>query len=246
MSGAPKGFLEIQELRRQVGDTVILDGITLDVAQGEVVGVIGPSGSGKSSLLRCVAGLDPATGGAVRVEGRAPKPGDGTIGMVFQQFNLWPHLTAQENVALALRLARKLPKTEAADRARAQLDRVGMLRFAERRPAQLSGGQQQRVAIARTLAVEPRLILFDEPTASLDPELTEEVLEVIRSLAESGLTMMVVSHEMGFVASVAQRALFLDHGKLLVDGPARRVFVEAEEPRLRRFLSTYLKRVAWQ
>jgi ABC-type polar amino acid transport system ATPase subunit len=238
-------FLKIENLQRRVGDTEILAGITLSVPKGDVVGIIGPSGSGKSSLLRCIAGLDPLSAGTVLVEGRVPVPGDGTIGMVFQQFNLWPHLTAQENVALALRLARKYPRAEAAERARAMLDRVGLLKFADRRPAQLSGGQQQRVAIARTLAVEPRLILFDEPTASLDPELTTEVLDVIRGLAESGLTMMVVSHEMGFVASVARRAIFLDHGRLLVDGPAQQVFRDAAEPRLRRFLSTYLQRVAW-
>jgi polar amino acid transport system ATP-binding protein len=239
-------FLAIEGLRREVGDTVILEGISLAVPKGQVVGVIGPSGSGKSSLLRCVAGLDPPTGGRVLVEGRAARPGDGTIGMVFQQFNLWPHLTALENVALALKLARRLPKAEAASRAEAMLARVGLGRLTARRPAQLSGDQQQRVAIARTLAVEPRLILFDEPTASLDPELTEEVLDVIRDLAASGQTMMVVSHEMGFVASVAGRVLFLDHGRLLVDGPAGEVFGEAREPRLRRFLATYLRRVAWQ
>jgi len=238
-------FLLAEKLERRVGDTQILGGIDLSVQKGEVVGLIGPSGSGKSSLLRCIAGLDPLTGGRVLVEGRVPMPGDGTVGMVFQQFNLWPHLTAQENVALALRLALRKPRAEAAERARAMLDRVGLLKLADRRPAQLSGGQQQRVAIARTLAVEPRLILFDEPTASLDPELTTEVLDVIRGLAETGLTMLVVSHEMGFVASVASRAVFLDHGKVLVDGPARSVFRDAAEPRLRRFLSTYLQRVAW-
>ena len=238
-------FLLAERLERRVGDTQILAGIDLSVEKGEVVGLIGPSGSGKSSLLRCIAGLDPLTAGRVLVEGRVPTPGDGIVGMVFQQFNLWPHLTAQENVALALRLARKKPRAEAAERARAMLDRVGLLKLADRRPAQLSGGQQQRVAIARTLAVEPHLILFDEPTASLDPELTTEVLDVIRGLAETGLTMLVVSHEMGFVASVASRAIFLDHGKVLVDGPAKTVFRDAAEPRLRRFLSTYLQRVAW-
>ncbi|WP_376090245.1 amino acid ABC transporter ATP-binding protein [Roseomonas sp. CCTCC AB2023176] len=238
-------FLRVDSVRRQVGETLILDGIALDVARGEVVGIIGPSGSGKSSLLRCIAGLDTLTAGRVTVEGREPRPGDGTVGMVFQQFNLWPHLTARENVALALRLARRMSKAEAASRADAMLDRVGLRSLADRRPAQLSGGQQQRVAIARTLAVEPRIILFDEPTASLDPELTTEVLEVIRALAEAGQTMLVVSHEMGFVANVASRAIFLDHGKKLVDGPARAVFGKPEEPRLRRFLSTYLQRVTW-
>ncbi len=239
------GFLSVEAVSRRVGDVQILDGVSLEVARGEVVGIIGPSGSGKSSLLRCVAGLDPLSGGRITVEGRTPTPGDGTIGMVFQQFNLCPHLTAQENVALALRVARRRPKAEAAERARAMLDRVGLLRFADRRPAQLSGGQQQRVAIARTLAVEPRIILFDEPTASLDPELTTEVLAVIRALAGGGQTMLVVSHEMGFVASVASRAVFLDHGKKLVDGAAAEVFRHAAEPRLRRFLATYLERVTW-
>ena len=238
-------FLLAERLERRVGDTQILAGIDLAVAKGEVVGLIGPSGSGKSSLLRAIAGLDPLTGGRVLVEGRSPVPGDGTVGMVFQQFNLWPHLTAGENVALALRLVKKLPRAEAQARAEAMLDRVGLAKFAARRPAQLSGGQQQRVAIARTLAMEPRLILFDEPTASLDPELTTEVLDVIRGLAGSGMTMLVVSHEMGFVASVASRAVFLDHGRVLVDGPAAQVFRDAEEPRLRRFLATYLQRVAW-
>ena len=238
-------FLLAEKLERRVGNTQILAGIDLSVQKGEVVGLIGPSGSGKSSLLRCIAGLDPLTGGRVLVEGRVPQPGDGLIGMVFQQFNLWPHLTAGENVALALRLVRRMSRAEATERARAMLDRVGLAKFADRRPAQLSGGQQQRVAIARTLAMEPRLILFDEPTASLDPELTTEVLDVIRGLAETGMTMLVVSHEMGFVASVASRAVFLDHGRVLVDGPAKAVFRDAEEPRLRRFLSTYLQRVAW-
>ncbi|MFH5923997.1 amino acid ABC transporter ATP-binding protein [Roseomonas sp. SXEYE001] len=238
-------FLLAEKLERRVGDTQILDRIDLAVQKGEVVGLIGPSGSGKSSLLRCIAGLDPITGGRVLVEGRTPTPGDGTIGMVFQQFNLWPHLTAQENVTLALRLVRKQSRSEAAERARTMLDRVDLLKFADRRPAQLSGGQQQRVAIARTLAMEPRLVLFDEPTASLDPELTTEVLDVIRGLADTGMTMLVVSHEMGFVASVATRAVFLDHGRILVDGPTKQVFRDAQEPRLRRFLATYLQRVAW-
>jgi ABC-type polar amino acid transport system ATPase subunit len=165
--------------------------------------------------------------------------------MVFQQFNRWPRLIAQENMALALQLVSRVSRAEAADRARSMLDRVGLLNFAERRPAQLSGGPQQRVAIARTLAMEPRLILFDDPTASLDPELTTKVLDVIRGLAETGMTMLVVSHEMGFAAAVASRAVLLGHGRVLVDGPAKAVFRDAEEPRLRRFLATYPQRVTW-
>jgi polar amino acid transport system ATP-binding protein len=238
-------ILTVENVERRVGDTEILRGISLAVQPGEVVGLIGPSGSGKSSLLRAIAGLDPITGGRVLVEGKPSTPGDGAVGMVFQQFNLWPHLTARENVALALRLVRRQPRAAALAAAEAMLARVGLAAQAGRRPAQLSGGQQQRVAIARTLAMQPRLILFDEPTASLDPELTTEVLEVIKRLAAEGMTMLVVSHEMGFVASVSSRVLFLDHGKVLVDGSARTVFREAEEPRLKRFLATYLDRVAW-
>ncbi|MBE9606812.1 amino acid ABC transporter ATP-binding protein [Acetobacteraceae bacterium H6797] len=237
--------LSVAGIERRVGDTEILRGISLDVQKGEVVGLIGPSGSGKSSLLRAIAGLDPINAGTILVEGKPPKPGDGAIGMVFQQFNLWPHLTARENVTLALRLVRKQSKAEANEAAQAMLERVGLGKYADRRPGALSGGQQQRVAIARTLAMQPRLILFDEPTASLDPELTTEVLEVIRALARDGMTMLVVSHEMGFIASVATRTLFLDHGKVLVDGPAKTVFRDAPDPRLRRFLATYLERVAW-
>ena len=238
-------FLHVQGLRRTVGPATILNGVGFDLAQGEVAGIIGPSGSGKSSLLRCIAGLDPVSAGQVLIDGRAARPGDGAIGMVFQQFNLWPHLTAQENVALALRLSRRLPRADAADRACAMLDRVGLLPHAGRRPGQLSGGQQQRVAIARTLAMEPRLILFDEPTASLDPELTTEVLDVIRGLAGARQTMLVVSHEMGFVASVARRTLFMDHGRILLDAPAAEVFAGGGDPRIERFLKTYLDRVAW-
>ena len=204
-------ILHLRGLQRRVGATEILRGIDLDVMAGEVIGVIGPSGSGKSSLLRCIAGLDPISGGDVLVEGRAATPGDGAIGMVFQQFNLWPHLTARDNVALALKLVRGLPARDAEAKAEAALTKVGLGTLGARKPAALSGGQQQRVAIARTLAMEPRVLLFDEPTAALDPELTTEVLDVIRALAASGVTMLVVSHEMGFVASLSTRVVFLHH-----------------------------------
>ncbi|WP_353210159.1 amino acid ABC transporter ATP-binding protein [Rhodovarius sp.] len=238
-------ILQLRGLQRRVGSTEILRGIDLDVMPGEVIGVIGPSGSGKSSLLRCIAGLDEIVGGSVQVEGRATQPGDGAIGMVFQQFNLWPHLSARDNVSLALRLVRKMPAAAAAEKAEAALAQVGLGALAARKPAALSGGQQQRVAIARSLAMEPRVLLFDEPTAALDPELTTEVLDVIRNLAASGTTMLVVSHEMGFVAGLAHRVVFLDHGQMVQTGTPQVIFSEAAEPRIRSFLQTYLSRVAW-
>jgi len=238
-------ILQLRGLQRRVGSTEILRGIDLDVMPGEVIGVIGPSGSGKSSLLRCIAGLDEIAGGSVQVEGRATQPGDGAIGMVFQQFNLWPHLSARDNVSLALRLVRKMPAAAAAEKAEAALAQVGLGALAARKPAALSGGQQQRVAIARSLAMEPRVLLFDEPTAALDPELTTEVLDVIRNLAASGTTMLVVSHEMGFVAGLAHRVVFLDHGQVVQTGTPQAIFSEAAEPRIRSFLQTYLSRVAW-
>jgi len=238
-------ILQLRGLQRRVGRTEILRGIDLDVMPGEVIGVIGPSGSGKSSLLRCIAGLDEIAGGSVQVEGRATQPGDGAIGMVFQQFNLWPHLSARDNVSLALRLVRKMPAAAAAEKAEAALAQVGLAALAARKPAALSGGQQQRVAIARSLAMEPRVLLFDEPTAALDPELTTEVLDVIRNLAASGTTMLVVSHEMGFVAGLAHRVVFLDHGQVVQTGTPQAIFSEVAEPRIRSFLQTYLSRVAW-
>jgi ABC-type polar amino acid transport system ATPase subunit len=238
-------ILSVRALERRVGDTEILRRIDLEVMPGEAIGVIGPSGSGKSSLLRCIAGLDEVSGGAVLVEGRQTRPGDGAVGMVFQQFNLWPHLTARENVALALRLVRKLPARDAAAKAEAALAQVGLAALAGRKPAALSGGQQQRVAIARTLAMEPRVLLFDEPTAALDPELTTEVLDVIRDLARAGTTMLVVSHEMGFIARLATRVVFLDHGVVVQAAPPAALFGPQAEPRVRSFLRTYLDRVAW-
>ncbi|MGX9966302.1 amino acid ABC transporter ATP-binding protein [Roseomonas sp. F4] len=238
-------ILSVRALERRVGDVEILRRIDLDVMPGEAIGVIGPSGSGKSSLLRCIAGLDEVSGGAVMVEGRQTRPGDGAVGMVFQQFNLWPHLTARENVALALRLVRKMPAAAAAEKAEAALARVGLAAFGGRKPAALSGGQQQRVAIARTLAMEPRVLLFDEPTAALDPELTTEVLDVIRDLAAAGTTMLVVSHEMGFIARLSTRVVFLDHGVVVQAAPPAELFAAQAEPRVRSFLQTYLDRVAW-
>ena len=164
--------------------------------------------------------------------------------MVFQQFNLWPHMTALGNVAEALVRVRRMPRREAEERARVRLDAVGLAPRAGHYPSELSGGQQQRVAIARALALEPRILLFDEPTASLDPELTGDVLNVMRELAGTGITMLVVTHEIGFAASVASKIVFLDHGKVLVEGPSARVFGKPRHPRIDQFLETYLDRGA--
>jgi polar amino acid transport system ATP-binding protein len=252
----------VRNLHKSFGKTEVLHGIDLAVAPKEVTCLIGPSGSGKSTLLRCIAFLEEATSGSILVEGQPlgfeEKP-DGTrqrlpqariravraqIGMVFQQFNLWPHMTALGNVSEALKTARGMPRKDAEERAMAQLSKVGLANRAEHYPSQLSGGQQQRVAIARALALEPKIMLFDEPTSSLDPELTGEVLNVMRALAEDGMTMVVVSHEIGFAASVATRIAFLDHGRLVLSGTPQEVFRKPRHPRLDQFLDTYLDRGA--
>jgi polar amino acid transport system ATP-binding protein len=248
MRGVCKSFGALQVLRD----------IDLTVARSEVVCLIGPSGSGKSTLLRCINFLEPYDTGDVRIEGtligytegtpRKQMPGGRlqemrrSIGMVFQHFNLWPHMTALGNVAEALVRVRRFSHAEAGERAQRMLARVGLADKAHQHPARLSGGQQQRVAIARSLAMEPRLMLFDEPTSALDPELVGEVLGVMRDLAAEGMTMIVVTHEMGFAASVADRIAFLDHGRIVASGPPRAVLHESEEPRVRQFLQTYHER----
>ena len=248
-------MIELTKVSKSFGAHQVLCDVNLSVGRSEVVCLIGPSGSGKSTLLRCVNFLEPYDSGDLRIDGRligyedAP---DGTrrlmapralremrreIGMVFQHFNLWPHMTALSNVAEPLRRVRKLQAREAADRAMAMLTRVGLAAKAEAYPSRLSGGQQQRVAMA--LAMQPRLMLFDEPTSALDPELVGEVLEVMKSLAAEGMTMLIVTHEMGFAAHVAGRIAFIDEGRIIDDGPPRRVFHESPEPRVRQFLQTY-------
>ena len=247
----------ITGLVKRFGRATVLDGVDLVAPAGQVTCLIGPSGSGKSTLLRCVALLERPSAGSITVGGlplgyrmvgerqialppaetRAVRSG---IGMVFQQFNLWPHMTALGNVAEALRTVRRLPRQEAAARAMAQLAKVGLADRAGHYPAQLSGGQQQRVAIARALALEPKLMLFDEPTSSLDPELTGEVLNVMRGLAADGMSMIVVSHEIGFVASVASHVVFLDHGRVVLAGAPRAVFARPRHPRLTQFLETHV------
>ena len=254
--------IAIRRLSKSYGKTEVLHGIDLEIARGATTCLIGPSGSGKSTLLRCIAFLEEATSGTILVNGqplgfedrpegkRVRLPAHSIrrvrsgIGMVFQQFNLWPHMTALGNVTEALRLVRRLGRAEAEARGLAQLRKVGLETRAGHYPAQLSGGQQQRVAIARALALEPRIMLFDEPTSSLDPELTGEVLDVMRGLAADGMTMVVVSHEIGFAASVGEEIAFLDGGRILLRGSPREVFGKPRHPRLERFLDTYLDRGA--
>ena len=259
-AGAPA--IQAEALGKSYGAHAVLHGIDLQARQGEVTCLIGPSGSGKSTLLRCMAFLEPYDAGYIRVLGNplgfAPGPSGErlrlpeaqvarvrrSLGMVFQQFNLWPHLTALGNVAEAPRLVRRLPRREAERLAMAMLDRVGLAHRARHYPSELSGGQQQRVAIARALAMEPRIMLFDEPTSSLDPELTGEVLNTMRALAADGMTMVIVTHEIGFAASVAHRIAFLDEGRVALQGTAQQVFRKPWNPRLARFVETYMDRGA--
>ena len=254
--------LSVTGLVKRFGEAEVLRGIDLEIPAGKVSCLIGPSGSGKSTLLRCMAFLEEASAGIILVNGdplgfaagpegkpvRLPaariRAVRSRIGMVFQQFNLWPHMTALGNVAEALRTVRRLGRREAEERAMAQLRKVGLEARAGHYPSQLSGGQQQRVAIARALALEPKIMLFDEPTSSLDPELTGEVLNVMRALAADGMTMVVVSHEIGFAASVGEQIAFLDHGQILLRGTPQAVFGKPRHPRLDQFLETYLDRGA--
>jgi polar amino acid transport system ATP-binding protein len=249
-------MIELSTVSKSFGAHQVLREVDLSVGRSEVVCLIGPSGSGKSTLLRCVNFLEPYNSGDLRIDGKLIGYEDANgarrpmaqrtlremrreIGMVFQHFNLWPHMTALNNVAEPLRRVRGLASREAGERAMTMLTRVGLSAKADAYPSRLSGGQQQRVAIARALAMQPRLMLFDEPTSALDPELVGEVLEVMKSLAAEGMTMLVVTHEMGFAAHVASRIAFIDEGRIIDEGPPRRVFHESPEPRVRQFLQTY-------
>jgi len=221
--------------------------VDLEVAEGEVVVIVGPSGSGKSTVLRCVNLLEIPTKGTVVVDGfdltDASTDLDhvrAEVGMVFQQFNLFPHLTVLENITLAQRKVRNRSKAEATDMAMRQLDRVGIPEKAEAYPRQLSGGQQQRVAIARSLAMEPRVMLFDEPTSALDPEMVKEVLDVMLELASEGMTMVVVTHEMGFARAAADRLVFIDEGEIVEVGPPEEVFTNPTQERTRAFFDKIL------
>ena len=237
-------LLSVSGLHLSYGATEVLKGIDFDVAEGETTFVIGPSGSGKSSLLRCCNRLEEPSSGSVVFEGQdlLAKGVDlnqirRRIGMVFQSFNLYPHMTALGNVRLALRRVLKLSREKADVVAKAQLDRVGLSDFMAQYPAQLSGGQQQRVAIARALALEPRIMLFDEPTSALDPELVAEVLGVLSELKQDGMTMVVVSHEMRFARSAADRVVFMADGLIVESGPPQQIFAAPEVARTREFVA---------
>ncbi|MBK7082725.1 MAG: amino acid ABC transporter ATP-binding protein [Betaproteobacteria bacterium] len=240
-------MIRVRDLAKRFGTLEVLRGIDCTVSPSEVVCVIGPSGSGKSTFLRCLNGLEHATGGEVIVNGIAVHdPATdidalrAEIGMVFQRFNLFPHKTVVENIALAPVTVRGLAPAAAAERARALLAKVGLLDKIDAFPNQLSGGQQQRVAIARALAMQPSIMLFDEPTSALDPEMVGEVLTVMQALAEEGMTMVVVTHEIGFARQVADRVLFLDEGRLVEQGTPSELLDHPREERTRQFLSKVL------
>ena len=244
----PPAIISIRNVSKSFGAVRVLRDVTLDVARGERIVICGPSGSGKSTLINCVNGLQDYDAGEVRVEGVVVSEREGTaheiralVGMVFQQFNLFPHLTVLENCMVGPRLVLKLTRSEAAERAKAMLERVRITDQTYKRPDELSGGQQQRVAIARALCMQPRVMLFDEPTSSLDPEMIKEVLDVMIELAGSGMTMIVVTHEMGFARHVADRILMMDLGKIVIDAPPEQFFDAAmPNPRVKAFLDQVL------
>jgi len=239
-------IIDIKGLTKKFGNFRALDGVDLQVAEGEIVVIIGPSGSGKSTLIRCINQLEEHDGGTITVDGHAVRKGaDLTairteLGMVFQSFNLFPHLSVLRNVSLAPVRVRGLSWPEADARARKLLERVGLKDHIDKYPAQLSGGQQQRVGIARALAMEPKVLLFDEPTSALDPEMVGEVLDVIQQLAKTGVTMMVVTHEMGFARKAANRVVFMDAGRIVEQGPPDALFDAPRDERLRNFLNAVL------
>ena len=242
MDGSGPAIL-VEGLHKSFGDNHVLRGIDFRVAEGEVVCVIGPSGSGKSTLLRCVNRLEEPSDGSILIEGEDILDPDADvdalrsrIGMVFQSFNLFPHLSVLRNLTIAQRRVRGRSEEEATEVARRNLERVGLLEKIDSYPAHLSGGQQQRVAIARALSMDPDMMLFDEPTSALDPELVGEVLEVMRDLAAEGMTMMIVTHEMGFAREVADRVVFMDAGVVVEEGPPSSVLVDPQHERTRRFL----------
>ena len=240
-------MIELTDVHKSFGSVEVLRGVSANIRGGEVVCIIGPSGSGKSTILRCINGLETYDGGTITIDGvrvdrasRDIKAIRTQIAMVFQRFNLFPHRTAIENVVEGPIYVKGIKREEATPRALELLSRVGLAGKANAYPAELSGGQMQRVAIARALAMQPKAILFDEPTSSLDPELVGEVLTVMRQLAEDGMTMVVVTHEIRFAQEVADRVLFLDHGKILEEGAARQVLTTPQHARTQEFLRRVL------
>ncbi len=240
-------MLEVQNLTKSFGTNQVLKGVNTTVKKGEVVCVIGPSGSGKSTFLRCINKLEIPSGGHIYFEG-VDMVGKGEevdkkiqqLGMVFQQFNLFPHMTVLDNITMAPVRVKKIPKAEAEARASELLKLVGLEEKAKAYPGNLSGGQQQRIAIARALAMDPEVMLFDEPTSALDPEMVGEVLEVMKSLAQKGTTMIVVTHEMGFAREVSDRVLFIDEGIIMEEGNPKDFFSNPTNERLKRFLKKVL------
>jgi glutamate transport system ATP-binding protein len=236
-------LVELDQVKKSFGDNVVLDGVNMTVERGSAIVIAGPSGSGKSTMLRCINGLEPIDSGEVRFDGtpvdysgKALSRLRADIGMVFQQFNLFPHMTVLDNIVLGPVKAKGASREEARGRARELLERVGIPEKADEYPADLSGGQQQRVAIARALAMEPKLMLFDEPTSALDPEMIREVLDVMRQLARDGMTMIVVTHEMGFAREVCDRIVFIDAGEIVEEGPPDEFFSAARSPRAQEFV----------
>jgi ABC-type polar amino acid transport system ATPase subunit len=243
----PTSAISVRGLRKSYGRSEVLRGVTFDVSPSEVLCVLGPSGSGKSTMLKCLNLLERPTAGSVVVGGVTLTDPDvdidaarTRIGMVFQHFNLFGHLTALDNVTLALRHVKRIPRAKAEEIGHAQLERLGLGHLAGHRPANLSGGQQQRVAIARSLAMRPEVMLFDEATSALDPELVKEVLAVMRELAGSGMTMVVVTHEIGFAREAADRVIFMDEGLIAEDGKARELLDDPPSTRFREFLAQVL------
>ncbi|MCX4766121.1 amino acid ABC transporter ATP-binding protein [Streptomyces sp. NBC_01275] len=241
-------LIELRDVNKYFGELHVLQDVNLTVGRGEVVVVIGPSGSGKSTLCRAINRLEPIQSGSITLDGQ-PLPEEGKdlarlrsdVGMVFQSFNLFAHKTVLQNISLGQTKVRKRKKDEADRRSRELLDRVGLISQADKFPAQLSGGQQQRVAIARALAMDPKALLFDEPTSALDPEMINEVLEVMQQLARDGMTMVVVTHEMGFARSAANRVVFMADGRIVEDRTPEEFFTDPRSDRAKDFLSKILK-----
>lgn len=236
-------MIDIKDLKKDFGKVTVLKGVNLSVDEGEVVVIIGPSGSGKSTILRCINYLEEPTGGEIVVDGISLTSETNVdlvrkeVGMVFQRFHLFPHMTALENIMLAPMKVRKISRAQAEEEARQLLQKVGLSEKADAYPEKLSGGQQQRVAIARALAMKPKIMLFDEPTSALDPEMVKEVLMVMKDLAAEGMTMVVVTHEMGFARDVATRVAFVDGGKILEIATPEELFSNPKEQRTKEFLS---------